>query len=138
MYPSVFLLGFILLRLSLLAFWTWLTVSFLMLGRFSAILSSNIFSSLFYLFSSSGTPIMKILVHLMLSQRSLNLSSFLLILFSIFCFMAMISTILSSRSLVHSSASVFLLLIPSSVLFLSVFISSRALVNSFASFAFFF
>jgi len=75
------------------------------------------------------------LVHLMLSQRSLRLSSFLLILFSIFCFMAMISTILSSRSLIHSSASVILLLIPSSVLFLYVFISSRALVNSFHIFS---
>ena len=53
----------------------------------------------------------------MLSQRSLRLSYLLFILFSIFCFAAMISTILSSRSLISSSASVILLLIPSDLLF---------------------
>ena len=70
--------------------------------------------------SSSGTPIMQMLVHLMLFQRSLGLSSFLFNLFSIFCSAAVISTFLSSRSFIHSSASVILLLIPSSVLFISV------------------
>ena len=38
-----------------------------------------------FLSSPSGTPTMWILVHLMLSQRSLRLSSFPFILFSIFC-----------------------------------------------------
>ena len=68
--------------------------------------------------SPSGTLKMWILVHLMLSQRSVRLSSFLFILFSVFCFATLISTILSSRLLISSSASVILLLIPSSVLFL--------------------
>ena len=48
---------------------------------------------------------------LMLSQRSLRLSSVLLILFSLFCCAVVISTILSSRSLIRSSVSVILLLI---------------------------
>ena len=42
------------------------------------------------------------------------------ILFSVFCFAAVISTILSSRSLIRSSASVILLLIPSTELFICV------------------
>ena len=53
------------------------------------------------------------LVRLMLSQRSLSLSSILFILFSLFCSVIVISTILSSRSLIRSSASVILLLIHS-------------------------
>ena len=72
-----------------------------------------------FLSSPSGTHIMQISVCLMLSQRCLRLSSFIFILFSIFCFTAVISTVLSSRSLIYSSASVILLL-TSSVLFISV------------------
>ena len=53
---------------------------FPMFGKFSPIISSDIFSGPF---SSSGTPIMQILVCLMLFQMSLRLSSFLFILF--FC-----------------------------------------------------
>ena len=62
------------------ASWTWVTASFPMLGMFSAIISSDIFSGSFSLYSPSGTPIMWILVHLILSQRSLSLSSLLFIL----------------------------------------------------------
>ena len=71
---DVFLLGFILPG-TLCASWTSLTISFPLLGKFSAIISSNIFSGPFFL-SSPGTPMMQMLVHLMLSQRSLRLSSF--------------------------------------------------------------
>ena len=49
------------------------------------------------------SSIMRMLVCLMLSQMSLRLSSFFFILFSIFCFTAVISTTLSSRSLIHST-----------------------------------
>ena len=64
--------------------WTWLTVSFPMFRHFSAIISSNIFLGPFSLSAPSQTPIMQMLMHLMLSQRSLRL--FLFILFSIlFC-----------------------------------------------------
>ena len=62
------------------------------------------------------------LLCLMLSQRSLKLSSFLFILFSLFRSAAVISTHLSSSSLIRSSASFILLLIPSSVFFISVIV----------------
>ena len=81
---SLFCLGFIWPG-SLCASWTWLTISFAMLGKFSAITSSNIFSGPFSL-SSSGTPIMQMLVCLMLSQRSLRLSSYFFLLFFYFLF----------------------------------------------------
>ena len=109
---GVFLLGFILYG-TLCASWTWLTILFPILGKFSTIISSNIFSVLFFFSFSSGTPIIRMLVHLMLSQRSLRLSSVLFILFCFFCSAVVISSILSSWSLIRSSASVILLLIPS-------------------------
>ena len=56
---------------------------------------------------------------LTLSQRSLRLSSFLLILFSFFLSASLIYTILFSTSLILSSASVILLLIPSRVVLIS-------------------
>ena len=62
---DVFFLGFILYG-NFYTSWTWLTISFSMLEKFSTIISSKIFS--FPLFSSSsGTPIIWMLVHLMLS-----------------------------------------------------------------------
>ena len=69
-----------------------LTISFPMLGKFLTIISSNIFSDPFFFSSSSGSTIIQMLVHLMLSQRSLRLSSILCILFSLFCSLAVIST----------------------------------------------
>ena len=57
------------------------------------------------------------LVSLILSQRSLRLSSVLSIFFTLFCSSKLISTMLSSSSLIHSSASDILLLIPSIVNF---------------------
>ena len=127
---DVFFLGFIVYG-TLCASWTWVTISFPMLGKFSTIISSNIFSDPFFFSSSSGTPIIQMLVHLVLSQRSLRLSSILFILFSLFCSLAVIYTILFSSSLIRFSASVILLLIPCSVLFISVivlFISVCSLV----------
>ena len=64
-----------------LGFWTWLAISFPILGKFSTIISLSIFLWPFFL-SSLGTPMIRVLGHLTLSQRSLRLSSFLLILFS--------------------------------------------------------
>ena len=81
---GVFLLGFILPG-TLCASWTWVTVSFPMLGKFSTIIPSTIFSDSFSLSSPSGTPIMWMLVCSMLSQRSqavfISFHSFLFILF---------------------------------------------------------
>ena len=116
---GVFLLGFILPG-TLCAFWTWLTISFPMLGKCSAIIPSNIFSGSFSLYFPSRAPIMQMLVCLLLSERSLRLSSFLFIHFSIFCSAAVISTVPSSGPFICSSASVTLLSIPSCALFLSV------------------
>ena len=72
-------------------------------------------------------------VHLILSQRSLRLSSVLFNLFTLFCTSEVISTILSSSSLIHSSASYILLLIPSRVFLISVivlFVSVYLFFNS--------
>ena len=77
------------------------------------------FSWHFFLSSSPGTLTIRMLGHLTLSQRSLGLSSFLLILFSFFLSSSFNSTILSSTSLILSSASVILLLVPSRVFFIS-------------------
>ena len=97
---GVFLLGFILYGTPC-ASWTWVAISFPMVGKFSTIIPLNIFSGPLSLSSPSGTPIMRMLLRLMLSQRSLRLSSFLFILFSLFCSAAVNSTILSSRSPLH-------------------------------------
>ena len=84
MHLGVFLLEFI-LYVTLCASWTWLTISFSMLGKFSTIISSKIFSYPFFFSSSSGTPITQMLMRLILSQTSLRLSSVLFILFTLFC-----------------------------------------------------
>ena len=78
---GVFCLGFILFG-DFWVSWTWVAISFPILGKFSTIISSSIFSWHFFLSSSSGTPMIRMLGCLTLSQRSLRLSSFLLILFS--------------------------------------------------------
>ena len=110
---GVFCLGFI-LSWTLWVSWTWVAISFPILGKFSTIFSCPLF------LSSSGTPMSQMLGHLTLSQRSLRLSSFLLILFSFLLSASLISTILSSTSLILSSASVILLLVPSRMLLIYV------------------
>ena len=89
----------------------------------------KIFSSHFFVFlSSSGIPIFQVLVSLMWSKGSLILSSFLFILFSLFCSMVVISTILSYSSLTYSSVSVILLLVSYSVFYISVICCSLLIV----------
>src|SRR5574337_1090303 len=104
---GVFHLGFILFW-PLWVSWTWVIISFPILGKFSTIISLSIFSWSFFLSSFSGTPMIRMLGHLTLSQRSLRLSSFLLIHFSFFLSFSFISSILSSTSRILSSASVIL------------------------------
>jgi len=118
---GMFLLGFMLYG-TLCASWTWLAISFSMLGKFSTIISSNNFSHSFFFFSSSETHIIWMLVHLVWSQKYLRLSSALFILSTLFCSSVVISTILSSSSLICSSASDILLLIPSRVFLISVIV----------------
>ena len=111
-------------------------ISFSMLGKFSTIISSKIFSYPFFFSSSSGTPIIQMLVRLMLSQRSLKPSSVLLILFTLFCSSEVISTISSLSSLICSYASDILLLIPSRIFLISVivwFVSAYLFFNSSTS-----
>ena len=77
-------MGCFTLGLSCLGLWfsqTWVIISFPILGKFSTIISSSIFSWSFFLSSSSGTPMIQMLGPLTLSQKSLRLSSFLLIRF---------------------------------------------------------
>ena len=110
-----------------------LIISFSMLGKFSTlVISSKIFSYPFFS-SSSGTPIIQMLVPLILSQRSLRLSSVLSILFTLFCSSEVISTILSSSSLIRPSASDILILNPSRVFLIPVivlFVSACLFFNS--------
>ena len=80
---GMFLLGFILPG-TLCTSWTWVAISFLMLGKFSTIISSNIFSgpfSLFYFWDLYNANVRAFVLCLLLSQRSLRLSSFVFILF---------------------------------------------------------
>ena len=65
-----------------------------------------------FLFLFLWDPYIWTLVCLILSRRSLRLSSVLFILSTLFCSSSVISTILSSSSLIRSSASDILLLIP--------------------------
>ena len=97
------------------------------LGKFSTITSSNIFSVPFFFSSSSGTPMIQMLVCLVLSQRSLRLSSILFILFPLFCSAVVISAILSSGLLICSSVSVILLLIPSREFLISLIVKFHLL-----------
>ena len=115
---GVFHLGFILFG-TLWVSWTWVIISFPILGKFSTIISSRIFSWSFFLSSSSGTPMIQMLERLILSWSSLRLSSFLLIHFCFFLSDSFISTILSSMSLILSSASVILLFVASRVFLIS-------------------
>ena len=82
----VFCLGFILFG-TIWVSCTWVIISLPILGKFSTIISSSIFSWSFFL-SSSETPMIQMLGPLTLSQRSMRLSSFLLIRFVFFplCF----------------------------------------------------
>ena len=116
---GVFHLGFILIGI-LWVSWTWVIISFPILGKFSTIISPSIFSRSVFL-SSSGTPMIQMLVHLTLSQRPLRLSSFLLIRFSFFLSDSFISNFLSSTSLILSSASVILLFVASRMFFYLIY-----------------
>ena len=94
-----------------------LSISFPMLGKFLAIISSNIFLRPFLSLSSpSGTPIMQMFVHWMFSLCSLKLSSFLFILFSL-CVSDFHHSVIQFTYSYFSSC--ILLSIPSSVFFIS-------------------
>ena len=104
---GVFLLGFILYG-TLHDSCIWLTNSFSMLGKFSTVISSKIFSYHFLFFCEPY--IFNVGAFDIVPEVS---DSVLFILFTLFCSSEVISTVLSSSSLIYSSASGILLLIPS-------------------------
>ena len=92
---GVFLLGF-----TLYGTLHFLDLTDYVLSHIREVFNYNLFKyflSPFFFSSSSGPSEIRMLVHLMLSQRSLSLSSVLLLFFSLFCSAVVISTILSSR-----------------------------------------
>ena len=117
---KVFLLGFILCGTHCTS-WIRVRASFPRLGKFSAIISWNIFFCPL-LSLPSGTPIIWILVHLTSSQNSLKVSSFVFNLFSLYSSVSMTSTNLSSTSLIRSSDLCILLLAASNEFFISVIV----------------
>lgn len=96
-------------------------VSFFRLGKFLAIIPSNMFSVPSFLSSSSGTLMVWMFILLMLSKRCLNLLSFLKIISSFYSSAWMISIILPFISLICFSPSTNLLIL-SSVFLISVVI----------------
>ena len=107
-----------------------LNISFHVLGKFSAIISSNIFSNLFSLSSHSATTIVQVLVNLMLSQRFLSLLFFPFFPYILFCSSDFHNYVFQITFLFFSS--VILILISFSILLISVcflFISSRPYVK---------
>ena len=74
-HPGIILFG------TLWVSWAWVAIFFPILGKFSTIISSSILSCPFFL-SFSGTPMIQMLWCLTFSQKSMRLSSFLLIIFS--------------------------------------------------------
>ena len=115
-----------------------MTISFPMLGKFLAIISSNTFLRpflfFFFYWDTYNSNVVMLTVVPEVSETVLHF-----FLFSLFFSVAVISTILSCSSLIRSSASVILLLIPSRVFLISVivlfitvcllFSSSRSLLN---------
>ena len=116
----------------------------LYVGKFSSIISSKFFLYSFF-FSSSETPIIQMWCGMViLSQRSLRLSSVLFILFTLFCSSEVISTILSSSLLISSASDILLVihsrvfLTPVIMLFVSVclfFNYSRSLLIDYCIFS---
>ena len=95
------------------------------LGKFFFFISSNVISAPFCFFSSSETPIISVLVHLMVCNRSLHLYSFSFIFFFLPLRLRNLNWIVFTFS--DYSDSSYLLLRPSSELFI---ISVIVLFNS--------
>ena len=95
--------------------WTWISISFPRIRRFSAIMSSAMFSASFYilllsiysLYSIYSVGLYSLLI---LFQRSLKQSSFFPFLFLFFCSASVISTALFFSSFICSFVSFSLLL----------------------------
>ena len=124
---GVFHFGFILFGTFWVS-WTWVAIFFPILGKFSTIASSRIFSWPFFLSSSSGTPMIQMLGHLTLSQvvsvpGCPIVSEVVLISFnSFFLFSSLLHLFPPFYLSPHlSSASIILLLVPSRVFFYLIY-----------------
>ena len=84
--------------------WIWMSVSFPRLGKFSAIIQINY---LFLSVSSSGIPIMQMLVCFILFHKFLICLHSFAFFFSFWCADCVSSTAFCSNSLILSSASFF-------------------------------
>ena len=87
--------------------WAWKSISPPRFWKFSAIMSSDMLSSPFHLSSLYGTSIMWILMHVMLYQRPLKMSSVFKILFLLFQWFLLIfyNSNDSSLTQLHSNKS---------------------------------
>ncbi len=85
-------------------YWTWMSVFFPRLGKFSTLMSSGMFYTALSFLFASGTSIMQILVHLMLFHKSVQLSSFHFNLL-FYRSSSVIATTLSFSFLIHSSVT---------------------------------
>ena len=117
---GAFCLGFILFGTRWVS-WTWVAIFFLILGKFSTIISSSIFTWPFFLSYSSGTPVTKCWGVWCCPKGLWGCPHFLSFFFLFFLSAWFISTILSSTSLTPFSASVILLLVPSRVFFYLIY-----------------
>ena len=138
----VFHLGFILFG-TLWISWTSVIISFPILGKFSTIISSSIFSRSFFLSSSSGTPMSQMLGHCQMFDIVPEVSEVVLIsfnsFFSFFPYASFISIILSSRHLSYLLPQLFYCWFPPewfwpqllhySLFIDSFFISSTSVLN---------
>ena len=118
---------------------TWVTISFLFREILHYDLLKYFLIPFFFFYSSSEAPIIQMLVHLILSQKSQRLPSHSSICFFVFSYSAPQQLFLSSSSLICSSVSIIMLSISSRVSLISVimpfivvclfFISSSSLLN---------
>lgn len=120
---------------SVSAFWVWMAASFRRLGKFSVIIYFSKLST-YSLCSPSGTSVMPISICLMVSHKSLKLSSLIFVLFSFHSSGWMSSSVQSLGLLTLSSTWSSLPLNPSMEFFslVMVFFSSVILFGIFKYF----
>ena len=116
---------------TLRASWAWVVISFPILRNYSSIISSNIFSHPFLLFSFSRAPMIQMFLLICCPRSLWDCPYFFFTIFYLLCSAPVILfTILTSSSLIHSSASFILPLVPSSVFLISLFCCSLLFFNS--------